>query len=133
MYADYAYYSSGYLLGKSPAVPETEFLFWEKQARLVVDDATQGRISKNSTLINNDVKDCTCAITELLYKADKLNRSGDVPGMLVSYNNDGDSGTFDISQSAYTEDGIKRKTAQIIGKYLGKTGLTFAGGICYER
>ena len=133
MYADYEYYSSGYLLGKSPAVPEIEFPFWEKQARLVVDDATQGRISKNSTLINNEVKDCICAITELLYKADKLNMSGEAPGMLVSYNNDGDSGTFDISQSAYTEDGIKRKTAQIIGQYLGKTGLTFAGGIYYER
>ncbi len=35
MYADYGYYTDGYLLGRSPAVPEAVFPYWEKQAERV--------------------------------------------------------------------------------------------------
>ena len=48
-------------------------------------------------------------------------------GILSSYSNDGQSGTFDLSQSPYTEEGKKRKTQEIIYKYLGNTGLLYRG------
>ena len=51
MYADYEYYISEYLLGRSPAVPESEFLFWEKQARTEIDRFTFGRVAADQTLV----------------------------------------------------------------------------------
>ena len=133
MYVDYEYYSSEYLLGRSPAVPDTAFAYWEKEARLIVDKATYGRLKSNASLIDENVKDCVCAILELLYQSDKLSGGGDTPGILASYSNDGESGTFDLSQSDYTPDGKMWKIRSLLGLYLSGTGLLYAGGIYYER
>ena len=73
-YATRDYYISGYLQGRSPAVPDADFLFWEKQAEWIVDSYTFGRIKANDSLLTDDVKDCTCELTELLYRADKASR-----------------------------------------------------------
>lgn len=130
MYADYAYYVSGYLLGKSPAVPEDVYPFWEKQARAEIDAYTFGRISRDETLVSERVKDCTCAVTELLYKAGSISEqaiAAGAAGPLVSYSNDGESGTFDTGQSKYTETGKKAEIQRLIGHYLGGTGLLYAG------
>lgn len=52
------------------------------------------------------MKDCTCELTELLYRADKASQStSDFGGPLTSYSNDGESGTIDLSRSIYTEEG----------------------------
>ena len=48
-------------------------------------------------------------------------------GLLESYNNDGESGTFDLSRSVYTEEGKARKIGEIIYRYLSFTGLMYAG------
>ena len=48
-------------------------------------------------------------------------------GLLSSYSNDGESGTFDLSQSSYTEEGKSKKEREIIYKYLGNTGLLYRG------
>ncbi len=48
-------------------------------------------------------------------------------GVLQSYSNDGESGTFDLSQSIFTEEGKARKTKEIIYRYLGDTGLLYQG------
>lgn len=130
MYADYVYYASGYLLGKSPAVPEEEYDFWEKQARAEIDAYTFGRIGRNEQLISEKVKDCTCAIAELLYKADSVSeqaREAGAAGPLVSYGNDGESGTFDTGQSKYTETGKKAEIRRLLYQYLGNTGLLYSG------
>ena len=130
MYADYDYYMTGYLLGKAPAVPEMDFPYWEKQARDAVDSRTFGRIREDGSLITEKVKDCVCAITELLYKADSLSEQALQQGEiapLVSYSNDRQSGTFDLSQSIYTEDGKKARIKQLIYQYLGDSGLLYAG------
>lgn len=70
MYADYEYYVSEYLLGRTPAVPEKEFSYWEKQARAIIDQHTFNRIKTDETLISEPVKDCVCAVADHLYKAD---------------------------------------------------------------
>lgn len=129
-YADYAYYVSEYLAGREPPVPNTDFPYWEKQARREIDAWTFGRLQKNPALITDDVKDCTCAIAELLYKADSVMeqaRADGAAGILASYSNDGESGTYDLKESVYTESGKKSEIRRLIYRYLGNTGLLYAG------
>lgn len=130
MYADYNYYTSGYLLGRSPAVSEEVFPYWEKQAGKEIDKRTLGCLSGHPELVTDDVKDCACEIAELLYHADSVSQQAlqqGGAGLLTSYSNDGDSGTFDLSQSTFTEEGKAKKTKDIIYKYLANTGLLYAG------
>ena len=121
-YATRDYYISGYLQGRTPAVPDADFLFWEKQAERIIDSCTFDRIKANISLLTEDVKDCTCELTELLYRADKASQStSDFGGPLTSYSNDGESGTID------TEEGKRKKCREIICRYLGNTPLLYRG------
>lgn len=128
MYVNYGYYESKYLCDREPVVPEDDFRFWERQAVRVVDQCTFGRLLSNSDLVTNDVKECVCELTELLYQADKAAQQAAAQGgMLQSYSNDGESGTFDLSQSTFTEDGKVKKAREIIHRYLENTGLLYRG------
>lgn len=129
MYADRKYYETGYLLGRSPVIPEDVYPYWEKQAERVLNQYTLSRLVADFNLITDEVKDCTCELAELLYQADTVSQKAAEQGggLLSSYSNDGQSGTFDLSQSSYTEEGKKRKTQEIIYKYLGNTGLLYRG------
>lgn len=130
VYADYEYYLDGYLLGKAPAVPDGVFLYWEKQARAEVDARTFGRLRADPGLVSDDVKDCVCAVAELLYKADSIAeqaRQEGAAGPLASYSNDGESGTYDLKESVYTESGKKTEIRRLIYRYLANTGLLYAG------
>lgn len=127
-YASYDYYTSRYLMDLEPSIPEDDFLRWEKQAECVIDQYTFNRLKTDSGLINSKVKDCTCELAELLYKADNVaQQAAEQGGFLESYSNDGESGSFDLSQSTYTEEGKAKKTKEIIYRYLGNTGLLYAG------
>ena len=129
-YADYTYYISQYLLGKEPPVPASEFDFWEKQARRELDAYTCDRLIANPGLITEKVKDCTCAVAELLYKANNLsekNLEEGAAGPLASYSNDGESGSFNLQESIYTESGKKKEIRRLVYLYLGNTGLLYSG------
>ena len=129
MYADRSYYESEYLLGRSPIIPEAVYPYWEKQAERVLNQYTLSRLVADFNLITDEVKDCTCELAELLYQADMVSQKAAEQGggFLSSYSNDGQSGTFDLSQSSYTEEGKSKKTKEIIYKYLGNTGLLYRG------
>ena len=128
MYASYNYYESGYLMGRDPKLSEDEFPLWEKQAERVLSQYTFSRLASNFGLITDEVKDCTCELAELLYQADKsAQQAVEQGGILQSYSNDGESGTFDLSQSTFTEEGKAKKTREIIYRYLGNTGLLYTG------
>lgn len=129
MYADHKYYETGYLLGRPPVIPEDAYPYWEKQAERVLNQYTLSRLVADFNLITDEVKDCTCELAELLYQADTVSQKAAEQGggLLSSYSNDGQSETFDLSQSSYTEEGKKRKTQEIICKYLGNTGLLYRG------
>lgn len=129
-YADYSYYETGYLLGWSPVVSEEDFPFLEKQAEKEMDKYTFGRLRADESLVSNDVKDCACAITELLYKADKASYAADSNGLagpLVSWSNDGESGSVDLSNSVYTATGKQAEIRRLVFLYLGNTGLLYQG------
>lgn len=130
MYVNYDYYITEYLLGKSPEIQEDLFLYWEKQARSQIDKYTYGRIRNDSGLISEYVKDCTCELAELLHQADSINKQGieeGAAGPVSSYSNDGQSASFDLSKSSYTEEGKTKKIMEIIHRYLENTGLLYAG------
>lgn len=128
MYVNYGYYESRYLLGRNPVITEEVFSFWEKQAVSVLISCTFGRVASNAELVTDDVKDCVCELAELLYQADVITQQAAVQGgILQSYSNDGESGTFDLSQSTFTEEGKARKAKEIIYRYLGHTGLLYRG------
>lgn len=63
-----------------------------------------------------------------LYQADKSTQQVIAQGgVLQSYSNDGESGTFDLSQSTFTEGGKAKKIREIIHRHLGNTGLLYRG------
>lgn len=129
MYADYGYYIDEYLCGKNPAIPDSEFGFWEKQARREIDARTFGRVKKLAE-IPEEVKDCVCAIAEVFYSADQVEKiasEAGAAGPLVSYSNDGQSGTFAAPSGIYTTEGRKAEVQRLIWQYLGNTGLLYAG------
>lgn len=100
----------------------------KKQAERVLNQYTFSRLVSNFGLITDEVKDCTCELAELLYQADKsAQQAAEQGGILQSYSNDGESGTFDVSQSTFTEEGKAKKTREIVYRYLGNTGLLYAG------
>lgn len=128
MYVNYGYYESKYLLGREPTVPEDDFMFWEKQTERVLNQYTFGRLTADTELLTDEVKDCACELAELLYQADRNAQQAAVQGgVLQSYSNDGESGTFDLSQSTFTEEGKAKKISEIIHRYLGNTGLLYRG------
>lgn len=128
MYVNYGYYESKYLLGREPTVPEDDFMFWEKQTERVLNQHTFGRLTADTGLLTDEVKDCACELAELLYQADKsAQKAAAQGGVLQSYSNDGESGTFDLSQSTFTEEGKAKKISEIIHRYLGNTGLLYRG------
>lgn len=128
MYVNYGYYESKYLLGREPTVPEDDFMFWEKQTERVLNQHTFGRLTADTELLTDEVKDCACELAELLYQADKsAQQAAAQGGVLQLYSNDGESGTFDLSQSTFTEEGKAKKISEIIHRYLGNTGLLYRG------
>lgn len=129
MYADYGYYISGYLLGRDPVVPDLTYAYWEKQAERVLNQHTFCRLAADCNLITDEVKDCTCELAELLYQADSISQQAlqNGGGVLASYSNDGESGTYDYTKTIWTEEGRRAKEREIIRKYLGHTGLLYLG------
>lgn len=123
MFATYKFYTSEYLMGRAPSVPEQEYAFWEAEAEREINSRTFGRLQQDKKLVSEQVKKCTCSIAELLYKSDEMMKQCNGAGPLVSYSNDGESGTFDLSESILTESGKKAKVTDVCRKYLGNTGL----------
>lgn len=134
-YADYDYYIGEYLLGREAVIPEASFSGFEKDARREVDERTFGRIADNAELITDAVRDCVCAIAEVLFKAEcqeKANAAAGMAGALTSWSNDGQSGTVDVTGSIYTVQGRRAEIRRLIHAYLGRTGLLYAGVSVYE-
>lgn len=129
MFATYKFYTSEYLMGRAPSIPEEDYPFWESEAELEINARTFGRLQRDKKLLSDQVMKCACAVAELLYKADRMERQNSGAGPLVSYSNDGESGTFDLSESVLTESGKRAKITDICRKYLLRTGLMYAG-IC---
>lgn len=133
---NYDYYLSEYCDGRCPVIEnEDDYPFFLKWAFREVDALTFGRL-KNLTEYTEEIKDCLCAIADVLYKGEKakdaLAEDGAPGGALASYSNDGESRSFTYqtaqeAESIYTESGRRREIKRICVMYLGNTGMLYAG------
>lgn len=132
-YANFNYYTTEYLCGKDATLSESDFPYYEKQARYEVDAMTHNSI-RYLTNVPAEVKECVCAIAEHLYKVETLTNASvnsGLAGVLTSYSNDGESGTVDAS-GGFTASGSKEAIKGMIKKYLLNTGLLYGGVFCAE-
>ena len=68
VYADYNYYTTEYLAGKSAAVTAADFPYYAKQASAVIDQYTFGNI--NAETVPDEVKMCCCDLVEQSHAVD---------------------------------------------------------------
>lgn len=112
VYADYAYYTENYLLGKEAVIPTASFSFYANKASRIIDRATWNRATDT-----DPVKQCCCELAEQCYNEDIAKdkpQSEKVGDYSVSY-----------SASSY-EDNQKAQQA-IIRRHLADTGLLYCG------
>lgn len=117
-YANDALYLTDYLLGKEPVIA-SGFAYYAQKASVEMDRYING---KDTAGFDGELGLCCCEVAESMYQYEKVRGSG---GPLVSYSNDGQSGTYDMSE--YTETGHRSKIDRIIKRYLSNTGLLFQG------
>ncbi len=67
-YADYSFYQSNYLSGKTAVIDSTVFSFFERKAENYIRQHTFNRISDSTV---DSVKMCCCELTELYFNEDK--------------------------------------------------------------
>lgn len=126
IYADYNYYTSEYLAGRTPTVKEADWTYYARQAGTYMDNRTFGRIDTGN--LPEPVRLCACELTEILYRADSSVQEG-TSGPMTSYSNDGQSASFAVdANSVYTHEGKRKAMNAIIHRYLANTGMLYAGG-----
>ena len=142
--ADYTAYRSG----STKVMTDTEFPFYEKQAEWELGRQTGGLLpsvtvastvasiivlNQTYTLTLADLKGCLCEIAEYLYTYEKTFNQA-LGGLLTSYSNDGQSGTFNSAgitdaSKAQAIRGIAKK--YLSGTILMKMGVNLRSGITY--
>lgn len=121
VYADYNYYTSEYLMGKSAAVTAADFPYYAKQASAVIDQYTFGNI--NAEAVPDEVKMCCCDLVEHSYKND-TSESTQKAGIL-SESVQGWSQSYESSEARKTATQNTQK--DVIRKWLYNTGLLYSG------
>lgn len=129
-YADYTYYTNGYLQGMNGIVPEEAFPFCASQASRLIDRYTFNRLKgKTDSEIPDAVRFCTCSLSEFVYgiRQYKENISNNGGERVVSYSNDGVSATLDTNTVYNNQTEIDGQIRAIILTTLADTGLCYAG------
>ena len=111
MWADYEYYITTYRLGAPGVIPEELWPFWEKQARETINRKKVEVVTPPECL-----KDCACAVAEILYEANEAPK----PGELISESNAGYSWK---AQEARSGNAIKSDVKATVNRYLSGTQL----------
>lgn len=120
---EYEYYQNEYMPGENE-IPAEKWERYAKHAAIELHRLTFDRLRTKSEY-PCAVKDCICAIAEALYISELTPVTGNGP--LSSYSNDGESGSFDLSESMHTEKGREKKLREIARRHLANTGLLYAG------
>lgn len=126
MYADCSYYLHSFPhTAATPIIACENFPVYAEQASLRMDYLTWGKIT-DTLAETKEVKSCCCEMAEAIYKYEKA-RNNEAGAPIASWNNDGESGSYDMNNSEVTEDGHNRKINQIARKYLLRYGLLNRG------
>lgn len=119
--ATYNYYTGTY--GGS-LIPEDSFTKAAKNALQRIEMRTAWTISTAaSEAYADDLKGCTCEVAEELYRYDQAR--GDNGMMMTSYNNDGESASFNAA--SMTEESLVSRLEEVMQKWLGRYGLLYTG------
>ena len=121
VYADYTYYTTEYLAGKSAAVAAADFPYYAKQASAVIDQYTYGNVNAES--VPEEVKNCCCELVEQSYKADTSESAGKAG--ISSESVQGWSVSYESSEARKTATQNAQK--DVIRKWLYNTGLLYSG------
>lgn len=121
VYADYNYYTTEYLAGKSAAVTAADFPYYAKQASAVIDQYTFGNI--NAETVPDEVKMCCCDLVEQSHAVD-TSESVQKAGIL-SESVQGWSQSYESSETRKTA--IRNAQRDCVCKWLGNTGLLYSG------
>ena len=89
VYADYTYYTTEY---GGTVLTEQEFNTYITAACAVLDEYTFGRIAKDHTLVDTQVQNAACALTETLQSS--AYAAGNNSALVASENVDGLSVTY---------------------------------------
>jgi hypothetical protein len=111
-WVNWTFYKEEYRMNTDPAIPESGFAFWEKQARRKIN-------RKHIVLdpVPEIMKECVCEVAEHLYKCDKAND----PNAIKSYSNDGYSETYVTQCKSAKDEEIELR--EIITRHLSGTEL----------
>lgn len=121
IYADAAFYTDKYLLGRKPVI-STGFNYYARSASRIMNGLTFGRIDKLSEL-TDDIQMCCCEIAERCYTNEKEHKAS---GGKTSEKN----GTYSVTYSDKALSGSEISTAdanRIMNKWLSETGLLYRG------
>ena len=113
IYADYEYYLNSF---QGDKLEKSEFNKFVKSASEHVRRLTFGRANLN---VDNNVKDATCAICEVLADIEKKTINGQ---FVSSENNDGYSVSYAVGDKS-VDDVLLRAINTAVTTYLGDTGL----------
>jgi hypothetical protein len=126
-YIDFTYYQTTF---GGTTIPETDFLRYERKARIALDNFTFDRLKKDSTLIDDLVRDCMCEMMEKAYSIEQEEAATEGK-LIASESVDGHSVTYAISDSEKNlvdkSKATKIKLYNITKEYLGNTGLMYRG------
>lgn len=121
IYADEQFYKDKYLLGRKPVIRDG-FLFYARQASIMIDQHTFGRLM-GVTEIPEVVQMCCCELAETEYRRETLQAqvggktSEKVDSYAVTY-----ASTSDVNKIGTTSE--QRK---VVVKWLADTGLCYRG------
>ena len=120
IYADEAFYNENYLLGKKPVI-SSGFLFYARQASMIIDCYTFGRLEYVEN-VPEAVMMCCCELAEAVFQSeDQQNKSDGKISEKI--------GTYSVSFASAKEatDAAAERQRAIVMKWLEDTGLCYQG------
>ena len=120
IYADEAFYNEIYLLGKKPVI-SSGFLFYARQASMIIDRYTFGRLDYVEN-VPEAVMMCCCELAEAVFQSeDQQNKSDGKISEKI--------GTYSVSFASAKEatDAAAERQRAIVMKWLEDTGLCYQG------
>lgn len=121
VYADYDFYTTEYLAGKSAAVTAADFPYYARKASAVIGQYTHGNIRPDS--VPEEAKMCCCELVELTYSADASEAAKKVG--ISSESVQGWSQSYESSESRKTA--LRSSQKECVYKWLSNTGLLYSG------
>lgn len=121
VYAEYNFYTSEYLAGKSAAVTAADFPYYARQASTLIDQYTHGNIDAEN--VPDQVRYCCCELAEQMYAADTSEASQ--KDGISSESVQGWSQSYESSEMRKTA--LRSSQRECIYKWLSNTGLLYSG------